>query len=126
MLEKDLLKAAKSYLDYWVSTDVVIHYDDLSNAGRKFIHGRWIMNTKAGRSDLVAYVRVNEVCHVLLLELKTDRGIVSENQIEYMFKFSKMNNVHYVIITEPKQIDQMIEKITNYSANKLKGIDYEP
>lgn len=119
MLEKDIQKSCHHRLDYWQSQKVVVHYTDLSNIGRKFIHGRWIMNTKKGTPDIVAYVKYGGICCVCFFEVKTATGVQSDNQIAFLKKFNNLTNVFYEIVRDPNQVDVLIERIVHFTDNKL-------
>lgn len=113
--EQKVQSACEKRLDIWELKKVVIHYDDLSNAGRKFVRGYWIMNTKEGRPDLVAYLKHKNQCWIYLIEVKRpDGGVWSEVQKVYANKFSGLDNVVYEVVTHPRQIDATIERITNH------------
>lgn len=119
MLEKDLQRICLSKLDLWRLSKVVIHYEDLSQFGLRYIRGNFIKRTTKGLPDIVAYIKWNNICAICFFELKT-KSKQSEHQIAFMKKFADLSNVWYDIITEPQQIDDRIEKITDYYNNKLK------
>lgn len=120
MLERDIQKSCINRLDVWKQIcKVVIHYEDMSGHGKKFIRGRWVMHSKKGSPDLVAYIKYKETCCICFFEIKRPQGKQSEDQIKFMLKFSNLTNVYYDVITEPNQIDHRIESITNYYQNQI-------
>ncbi len=121
--ERKVQTACKHKLDYWQAQGVVIHYDDLSDAGRKCIRGNWIMQTKKGRPDLIAYFKHQGICWVYLIEVKApDGGNWSKDQQVYASKFSNLSNVIYEVVRDSSQIHLTIERITNHEQNKLDRI----
>lgn len=123
--EKSIQKKCQSKLDTWQSRGIIIHYDDLSNAGRKFnpFTGCWIMNTKKGRPDIVAYLLHDKVCYVLFFEIKNPEGYKwSEEQVKFAEKFTHIQNVYYQVTTHQNLVDDLIEDITGYSLKLLNSI----
>lgn len=119
MLEKDIQKSCIHILDYWKSLGIIIHYDIMSDAGRKQIRGRWIMQTSKGRPDINVYFKYKEICGILFIEVKTKTGIQSQNQLNFMLKFKNISNVHYLIVRNPLQVSQLLENISGYTPESL-------
>lgn len=121
--EDDLCRHVKARLDYWQYNKIVIHYDDVRRLGLKVIRGQWISHKKKGTPDIIAYFKHKDICGILLIELKTKNDTHKEHQIEYMLKFKDLTNVHYIILRDPKQIDETLENITHHFDTILEGID---
>lgn len=117
--EDKLVDKICKYLDNWVAIGVVVDYENLSNAGRKFnpFTGTWIMNTQKGRRDVVAYIKHKDVCYIYLIEAKTDVGVQSPDQKKYEAKFNGLTNVVYEVVRKPSQVSITIERITGYYKN---------
>ena len=121
--ESDILKACKHRLDYWESQNVIIHYDRI-NSGKMSIGGRWIQMAKAGTPDIIAYLRYNNICWVLFFECKRDeKAKWSDEQKKFCDKFTGFENVIYTLVISHKQIDQVIEGITNHTENIIGSIE---
>ncbi len=122
LTEKEVMSSCKNRLTYWENCKVVIHFDRI-NSGKVQISGRWIQLAKIGSPDLVAYINYNNTCYIYFIECKrTSGGITSDAQLEFAIKFRGLLNVIYEVVTNPKQIDITIEKLTSYTANELKKI----
>lgn len=119
MLEKEILKKCKLKLDYWQSQKVCIWWDRL-NSGKMQFEGRWTQLCKPGTPDLVAYIAVNAICYVIFFECKRDlKSKQSALQKEFENKFEHYLNVIYLVVTNPGQVDEAIERITKFHHNQL-------
>ena len=123
MLEKEILKSCKHRLDYWQMQKVCVWWDRL-NSGKMQFEGRYVQFCKPGTPDLVAYLAVGNKCHVCFFECKKDeKAEWSKEQKSFYEKFRDFENVHYQIITNPNQIDRIIEIITNHNEKQLELMD---
>lgn len=101
-------------LERWESWGVVVDYDDVSGLGRKMnmFTGRWIMNTRKGKRDIVAWFRVGDVLWTYLIEVKSAMGVQSPAQILYEGKWKGLKNVIYQVVDNYRQIDETLDRIT--------------
>lgn len=123
--EKEVQDKCIDRLDYWKSVGVVIDYDDVSNLGRKQTRTGFVMNTKKGKRDIIAFLKVKETAWLYLIECKAPTGGVwAEDQQEYAAKFDSLLNVFYEVVSDAKQIDKTIERITGYAQSILDRIEF--
>lgn len=119
MSERDVLKSCKYRLDYWQMQKVCIWWDRL-NSGRMQFEGRYVYGCKPGTPDLVAYLSVGKVCHIVFFECKKDaKAKQSVEQKNFESKFNCLDNAHYMVVTDPDQVDALIDKITNFHNNQI-------
>lgn len=122
--EEEVKKECLNRLDQWQRWGIVVDYDDVSRLGVTSHRGRWIMRTKAGKRDVVAHFKVANVLWVYLIECKEPSGGVwSDDQQEYAQKFEGLENCIYEVVTNAKQIDATLDRITNRTELLLKEID---
>lgn len=117
---KDMLKKLEimGWVNYWNRMEVGIHYN---MQGYLQKHGR------KGDPDLFAFVPVDNVVHVLFLEVKREdgKGIQSSSQQEFESRWVGMHNVQYVIVTDHKKIKQIVDNVRRKSVNYGKLEDWE-
>lgn len=106
------------WICYWNRMEVGIHYN-MQGFIQK--HGR------KGDPDLFCFVPVDNIVHVLFLEVKRDdgKGIQSLSQQEFENKWIGLHNVQYSIITEAKQIKLIIDNARRKSLTYGKIEDWE-
>ena len=109
---KDMLKRLETMglVRYWNRLEVGIHYNMQGYIQK---HGR------KGDPDLFAFVECDNICHVLFLEVKREdgTGIQSESQQQFENRWIGLHNVGYHIITDAKQIKQLVNNIRRKSPN---------
>lgn len=121
--ENMVKKGVKQRLEYWETIGMVVHWDRL-NSGKIKIVNRYIQLCKAGTPDFVAYVKHNGMCYVVFIETKKpSTSDLRDKQIEYYMKFQSLDNVYYQIANNPRVVDDIIEKITNNSRDKVNSIE---
>lgn len=118
---EDSVKAkCLSALDQWQRWGVVIDYDDVSGLGRKMLpNGRWIMNTKKGKRDLIAWFKVGKVLWSYLIEVKAPGQVQKPEQLEYEAKWKGLENVIYEVVEHYNQIDLTLDRLTGRTARLL-------
>ena len=122
--EEIVKKKCIQRLSQWESDGIVVDVDDVSNLGRGSHRGRFFMNTKAGKRDIIAWFKVGSVLWTYLVVCKApDGGKWSDKQKEYAKKFEGLDNCIYEVVSDDKQIDRTLERITNRSELLLKEID---
>lgn len=110
-------------LKFWQLKGVVIDFDDVSNLGRKQTRFGYVMHTKKGKRDIIILLKVNTTLWCYLVECKAPTGGVwKQDQQDYSKKFYGLTNCIYEVVSNPKQVDVTIEKITNYSQTILDNI----
>ena len=100
-------------LDQWQRWGVVIDFDDVSGLGKKMLpNGYWIMHTKKGKRDLVAWFRVQRTLWTYLIECKAPGQVQKPEQIEYEKKWQGLENVIYQVVEDYKMIHQTLDRLT--------------
>lgn len=123
--ESDVNKDVKIKLDYWKNLGPVLHWDRLNSGKIRSAYGSYVQLCKEGTPDFVAYVCKENTCWICFFETKKPSGgIIGDKQIEFSMLFNVVFNVVYELVTDASQVDRVIEKISNYSENTLKGIDF--
>lgn len=115
---KDMLK--KLEMMGWVK-----HWDRISVGLHMNMQGYFQKHGKAGSPDLMAFVQCDEICHVLFLEVKSDVGKQSDIQKEFENKWIGLHNVIYTIITDHKQIKELVHNIRIKSKTYGKLAEWE-
>lgn len=122
MLERDILRSCKHRLDYYQSVGVVVHHDRL-NSGKMQIEGRYVQLCASGTPDIVAYIRIVDICYVLFIECKRDaKAVWREDQRNFARKFTSFNNVVYLLVYDPRELDKTIEILTGYTQTVINSI----
>ncbi len=105
------------WVRYWNRMEVGIHYN---------MQGYIQKHGKKGDPDLFAFVPCDNNCHVLFLEVKRpDGGKQSDTQKEFENKWHGLHNIGYHIITDHKQIKELVENIRRKSPNYGKIEEWE-
>lgn len=117
---KDILKKLEvmGWICYWNRMEVGIHYNMQGYIQK---HGR------KGDPDLFAFVPVDNTVYVMFFEVKREdgKGIQSPSQQEFENKWIGLHNVSYTIITEAKQIKELVSNIRRKSKTYGKLEDWE-
>jgi hypothetical protein len=107
-------------LDWWRRLGYVVDFDDVSALGKRQIRGRWVMKTEKGKRDIIALIKVKNICWVYLIECKAPAGgNWNKEQQEYAQKFAWLDNVIYEVVTNPSQVDTTIAELTGHTPEKL-------
>lgn len=94
----------------------IIHWERMNIGMHMNMQGYLQKQGRSGTSDLMVYISVDELIHILLLEVKRpEGGIQSLVQKKFENKFKIFSNVMYSIITDPKQIISMVKHIRSKS-----------
>lgn len=101
---KDMLKSLETM--GWI-----IHWDRISVGLHMNMQGYLQKHGRNGSPDLMAFVKCDEICHILLLEVKSETGKQSEVQKDFENKFLGLQNVIYALITDASQIKTMVHNI---------------
>lgn len=105
------------WIKYWIRLNVGM---SMNMQGYRQMFGR------PGESDLLAFVQCDETCWVLLLEVKReDGGIQSPAQQQFEHRFLGLHNVIYALITDHKQIKDIVHNIRIKSKSYGKLEDWE-
>ena len=120
--EADLSKQVYTRLDQWERWGIVLFHDRY-NAGKVNIGQRWVQLCKSGHPDRIAYVNVNGLCWVYLIECKAEGKEQSPKQMEFEEIFEGMSNVIYEVVYEARQIDSTLDRISNRTELLLKEAD---
>jgi len=109
-----------SALDQWQRWGVVIDYDDVSGLGKKMLpNGRWIIHTKKGKRDLVAWFKVGKVLWSYLIECKAPGQVQKPEQIVYESKWQGLDNVIYQVVEDYKVIHLTLDRLTGRTKTLL-------
>ncbi len=104
----------------------VVHYERMNVGMTRNMQGYLQQQGRVGTSDLFVFVKCDEICWILLLEVKRpDGGKQSDVQIEFENKFIGLHNVIYALVTDHKQIKELVDNVRRKSKNYGKIEDWE-
>lgn len=120
--EHKIKEKCLKFLEMWKERGVVIDYDDVSSLGRYFnpYSGVYVMKTKKGKRDLIAWIRVGKSCLTYLIEVKSDVGVQKKEQKDYESKFLGLDGVIYEVVSNPSQVNITVERLSGYGEELLK------
>ncbi len=97
----------------------ILHFERMQVGMSRNMQGYLMRQGTVGNADLWVFVKCDETCHILFLEVKREdgKGIQSEEQKQFENKWIGLHNVSYHIITDAKQIKPLIENILRKSPN---------
>ncbi len=122
--EEEVKKKCLKRLSQWQSWGVVVDVDDVSDLGRRSIRGHWVMTTEKGKRDIIVLFKVQSFLWAYLIECKApDGGTWNEHQQNYAKKFEGLENCIYEVVSDPKQIDITLDRITNRTELLLQEAD---
>jgi hypothetical protein len=122
MLEAEVLKGVLDRLALWEIRKVV-KYHQRMNSGSIMVGRRPIRMAKPGTPDVLCIFSHENRGYVYWIECKrTGEKLREGPQADFPYKFKGIDNVIFEMVTDPRQVDITIEKITNYTDGILESI----
>lgn len=104
-----ILDACKRMLKSLELQGKVTHWERINVGAYRNMQGHVMRQGNVGTSDVIAFVPVDKTMWVMFFEVKRpDGGRQSPEQLEFESKFKGYDNVIYSVITDAKQIKQLV------------------